>query len=137
MKPWLWIANVVATILVGAAAILQLVDASSPDSSCGPQCDPHGYIVIFTAIPVLVVLLVALSALGSLVMRHRAGFWLELVAAAGCAFELLLLRSLLTVVHAVSVGAVIAATVVLAIVGLRKAPVRRQYRLPEPPYPAA
>lgn len=134
----LWIANALATVLVGLSAVGQLVDASSPDdSSCGPQCDPHGYVVIFMAIPVLIVILVALFALGSLVGRRRAGFWLALVAAAGCALELLMLWSLMTALLAVLVGLVIAASVALAIVGLRKAPVHRPYRVPEPPYPSA
>jgi hypothetical protein len=136
VKPWLWIANVAATLLVGVAAIFQLVDASSSeDSSCGPHCDPHGYVVIFTAIPTLIVVIVTLSALGALIARRRAGLWLALVAAIGCSGELLLLWSLLTVLHAVLVGLVIVASVILVILGLQRAPVRVAYRVP--PYPPA
>ena len=115
-----------ATVLVGVSAVWQLIDASSPnDSACGARCDPHGYLVIFMALPVLVIVLFALFALGSLVGRRRTGFWLMLVATTGCALELLMLRSLLTVLTAVLVGLVIVASVVLAVTGLRKAPVRQ------------
>lgn len=137
----LWIANALATVLVAVSAVGQLVAASS-HSSCGPPCnprgqDPHGYVVIFMAIPVLVVVLIALFALGSLVGRRRGGFWLALVAAAGCALELLMLWSLMAAVVAVLVGLVVVASVALAIVGLRNAPVHRPYRVPGPPYPSA
>ncbi|TDD47346.1 hypothetical protein E1263_34665 [Kribbella antibiotica] len=140
LKPWLWIANASATLLLAVAIIAQLVDAGSPDdSSCGPQCDPHGYTVIFIGLPSVLGALFTLNAVGFLVARRRAGLWLAVIAAAGCAFELLLLRSLLSTVRIVEVGLVIVVTVVLAILGLRTPPVpaRPPYRLPEPPYPPA
>ncbi len=114
----LWIANAVTALLVAVAAIAQPVLASSP--RCGPSCDPHGYVVIFSALPALVTTLLALAALASLVARRRGGLWVVLVAAAGCAFEWLLLRSLLSIAHNALVGAVLVATVVLAIIGLRR-----------------
>ncbi|MFK4083182.1 hypothetical protein ACI2LF_03675 [Kribbella sp. NPDC020789] len=128
LKPWLWVATALAALLVAAAAIVQLVGASSSgDSTCGPNCDPHGYAVIFSAFPALVVVLLALSAAGSLVARRRVGLWLALVAAIGCSGELFLLWSLMAIWLAALIGLVIAATVALVILGLRNAPVRAAY----------
>ncbi|MFF1818742.1 hypothetical protein ACFVWG_15680 [Kribbella sp. NPDC058245] len=138
MKQWLWIANASATLLVGSAAIFQLVDASSSeDSSCGPNCDPHGYVVIFTAIPALIVVIVALSAVGALIARRRAGLWIALVAAIGCSGELFLLWGLLPIWRVVLLWTLIVAAGGLAVLGLRRAPVHQPYRVPEPPYPTA
>ncbi|TDC18890.1 hypothetical protein [Kribbella albertanoniae] len=114
----LWIANAVAALLVAVAAIAQPILASSP--RCGRSCDPHGYVVIFSALPALVTTLLALAALASLVARRRGGLWVVLVAAVGCGFEWLLLRSLLSIAHNVVIGAVLLATVVLAVAGLRR-----------------
>ncbi|MFB6723576.1 hypothetical protein ACFCV3_25575 [Kribbella sp. NPDC056345] len=114
----LWIANAVTALLVAVAAVAQPILASSP--RCGPSCDPHGYVVIFSALPALVTTLLALGALASLVARRRGGLWVVLVATAGCAFEWLLLRSLLSIAHNAVVGAVLVGTVVLAITALRR-----------------
>lgn len=123
----LWTANAVTALLVAVAAIAQPILASSP--RCGRSCDPHGYVVIFSALPALVTVLLALAALGSLVARRRGGLWVVLVATAGCTFEWLLLHSLLAIGHNLVIAAVLVATVVLAIVGLRRSRRTRQLDL--------
>ncbi|GAA0576020.1 hypothetical protein HPO96_15655 [Kribbella sandramycini] len=114
----LWVANVVATLLVAGAVVLQLVAAASP--ACAPGCDPHGYLLIIVGFPAALGGLLALTAVGLLIARRRAGLWLALVVAGGCALQLLLLARLLPAGLIAAVGVLLIAGVVFATLGIRR-----------------
>jgi hypothetical protein len=132
VKRRLWWANGLAMPLIAAAAIVQPITINS--APCGaPECDPHGYILIFTTVPAVGVALLALLAVLVLSSGYRAGFGIALGAAAGCGGVLAfnapgLSGELVWLIAGVSL--VVAG---LAVAGLRLVPVRPP--LPDPPYP--
>jgi hypothetical protein len=132
---WVWPANAVATLLTAAAAIVQPVAMAS--APCGPHCDPHGYVAIFSVLPVTVIVGFALIALVLLIARKKSGFGFGLVAAAGCGGLAFLFGDLMAGSVRWSIFAALALVVALAITGLRVTPSPSlPPRLPEPPYPS-
>jgi len=129
---WLWPANAVATLLTAAAAIVQPVAMLS--APCSPQCDPHGYVAIFSVLPVTVVVGIALIALILLIARKKSGFGFGLAAAACSAGLAFLFADLLAGSVRWSILAALALVAALAIAGLRVVP--PPPRLPEPRYPS-
>ena len=122
MSNWLWPANAVATLVTAAAAIAQPVAMLS--APCGPQCDPHGYVAIFSALPVAVVVGISLIALTLLIARKRSGFGTSLGAGICCAGLAVLFTRLLPDAVRWSILAALAVVVALAIAGLRGTPRR-------------
>lgn len=129
---WLWPANAVATLMTAAAAIVQPVAMLS--APCGPVCDPHGYVAIFSVIPVAVVVGITLIALTLLIGRKKSGFGTSLGASACCAVLVLMFSALLPGTVRWSIVAALVLAAALAIAGLRFVPAPR--RLPDPPYPS-
>jgi hypothetical protein len=129
---WLWPANAVATLVTAAAAIVQPVAMLS--APCSPECDPHGYVAIFSVIPVAGVVGITLIASTFLIARKRAGFGISLGASACCAGLVLMFGDLLAGPVRWSIVAAIVLAAALAIAGLRLVP--RPSRLPQPPYPS-
>jgi hypothetical protein len=132
---WLWLANGIAVVVMGAAAIVQPIAVLS--IPCGPTCDPHGYVGIFMTIPAIGVAALALGALGQLIARSASGFGTGLAASICCGGLAFLLTNLLPgyVRWPILAAATVAAG--LAIAGLRLAPPapRIRHALEEPPYP--
>jgi hypothetical protein len=129
---WLWPANAIATLVTAAAAIVQPVAILS--APCGPECDPHGYVAIFSVLPVAVVVGISLIALTLLIARKKSGFGTGLGAAVCCAGLAFLFARLLSGTVRWSILAALALVVALAIAGLRVVP--RSPRLPDLPYPS-
>jgi hypothetical protein len=129
---WLWPANVVATLMTAAAAIVQPVAMLS--APCGPTCDPHGYVAIFSIIPVACVVGITLIALTLLIGRRKSGFGTSLGASACCAGLVLMFSNILAGPVRWSIVAAVVLAAALAIAGLRFVPNLR--RLPDPPYPS-
>ncbi|MFF0339324.1 hypothetical protein [Kribbella sp. NPDC004875] len=120
--------------VIAVVAILQPVTVLS--ATCvSAECDPHGYVAIFSTAPAVGVTAIAVIALVLLVRRSRAGFGTALGAAGGCAGMLAMFGEFLPVTLVWRLGAVTVAIAWLAIAGLRWAPARVRPRLVEPPYP--
>jgi hypothetical protein len=129
---WLWPANALATLVTAAAAIVQPVAILR--APCSPQCDPHGYVAIFSVLPVVVVAGISLIALTLLIGRRKSGFGTGLGAAVCCAGLAVLFGRLLAGLVLWSILVALVLVAVLAIAGLRVVPPAP--RLPEPPYPS-
>ncbi|MEV5960502.1 hypothetical protein AB0L70_01985 [Kribbella sp. NPDC051952] len=132
---WLWLANGIAVVVMGAAAILQPIAMLS--APCGPNCDPHGYVAIFMMLPAVGIAGLALVALTLLIARSASGFGTGLAAAVCCGGLAFLLTNLLPGYVRWPILAAATLAVALAIAGLRLAPPapRIPRRLEEPPYP--
>jgi hypothetical protein len=134
---WLWWVNGAGLLAIAAAAIVQPIAINSAPCDV-PECDPHGYILIFTAVPAAGVAILALVGLLVLGSGDKLGFGIALAAAAACAGLLVwngiggLSAQLIWPTAALAL--VVAA---LAVAGLRLVPPRppRKDRLVEPPYP--
>ncbi|HWD80590.1 MAG TPA: hypothetical protein VG497_16965, partial [Kribbella sp.] len=83
MRRTLWWTNGLAMPLIAAAAIVQPIRINSAPCDAA-ECDPHGYVAIFTTVPAVGVALLALVALLVLSSGYRAGFGIALAAAAAC-----------------------------------------------------
>jgi hypothetical protein len=126
---WLWPANAVATLVTAAAAIVQPVAMLSPP--CSPTCDPHGYVAIFSIIPVACVVGITLIALTLLIGRKKSGFGTSLAASVCCAGLVLMFSRLLAGPVRWSIVAALVLAAALAIAGLRVIPSPRRS-----PYPS-
>ncbi|WP_433163695.1 hypothetical protein [Kribbella sp. CA-247076] len=129
MTHWLYPANAVATLVTAAAAIVQPV--AILHAPCGPRCDPHGYVAIFSVLPVAVVVGISLIALTLLIGRRKSGFGTALAAACCCAGLAVLVGRLLPGLVLWSIVGALLLVAALALAGLRVVP----SRLPEPPHP--
>jgi hypothetical protein len=117
---WLWPANAVATLVTAAAAIVQPVAILS--APCSPECDPHGFVAIFSVLPVAVVVGFSLIALTLLIARKRSGFGTSLGAGVCCAGLAILFTRLLPGPVRWSILAALVVVAALAIAGLRSVP---------------